>query len=391
MRVGREKDMAAPAIYERLRTTGYPWKRVNDRYKNGQPKVSPDSFLYALRYTLNGNRHFPSFKTVEDLMATLARVEVEIHAAKNGVELPNGKTKEQSDESEALHSAVDRYLDEVKANKEHRTWTAYGNSLRHFLASCRKAAVQQVRREDLLAFKTHCKNLEHKEGTIYNNFLNAMVFFKWANHPTGIKAEDWPKKPKSDPKEYSDEKLESMLKVADPEERLILKSFLFSAMREGELAHLTYGDIDFHDSLWQVRAKPQWGWKLKTEAAQRDVPVCAKVTEKILERMRAKAEKPTDLIFPNAKGEPDGHLLRIVKSVAKRAGLDPKEVYCHKFRSTQITRWLQAGCSPTDVVRWVGHVNLDTIMIYAAKIDLRNKHKRAKADAASEKFVDVGD
>jgi len=30
-------------------------------------------------------------------------------------------------------------------------------------------------------------------------------------------------------------------------------------------------------------------------------------------------------------------------------------------------------------------------MIYAAKVDLRNKSKRAKADAASEKFVDVGD
>ena len=104
-----------------------------------------------------------------------------------------------------------------------------------------------------------------------------------------------------------------------------------------------------------------------------------------------KGKKPPDLVFPNGNGEPDGHLLRIVKKVAKRAGLDTDEVYCHKFRSTQITRWLQEGCSPTDIVRWVGHENLDTIMIYAAKVDLRNKHKRAKADAASERFVEVGD
>ena len=291
MRVGREKDMAAPAIYERLRTTGYPWKRVNDRYKNGQPKVSANSFRYALRYTLKGDRLFPSFKTVEDLMVTLARVEVEIHAAKNGVELPNGKATKQVEKPEALSSVVNRYLDEVKANKSHRTWTAYGNSLRHFLASYHQATLQQVRREDLLAFKTYCNGLEHEDGTIYNNFLNAMVFFKWANHPTGVKAEDWPKKPKSDPQEFSDEELEAMLKVADAEERLILKSFLFSAMRQGELSHLTYGDIDFNDSLWRVRAKPQWDWKLKTEAAQRDIPVCAKLTEKILERMKQKGKK----------------------------------------------------------------------------------------------------
>jgi integrase len=389
--MGREKNMAAPAIYERLRTTGYPWKRANDRYKNGQPKVSPNSFEYALRYTLDGDRYFRTFKTVENLMATLAQVEVQIHAAKNGIQLVNPLSAKQRTNQESLVSAVQRYTDEVKANKSHRTWTAYHNSLRHFVASCRKPTVQQVVREDLLAFKTYCKSLEHEEGTIYNNFLNVMVFFKWANRPTGVKAEDWPKKPKSDPKEFSDEELEAMLKVADSEERLILKSFLFSAMREGELAHLTYGDIDFRDSLWRVRAKPQWDWTLKTQAAQRDIPVCAKQTKKILERMKEKGKKPTDLIFPNANGGPDGHLLRIVKAVAKRAGLDPEEVYCHKFRSTQITRWLQAGCSPTDVVRWVGHVNLDTIMIYAAKVDLRNKYKRAKADAASEKFVDVGD
>jgi hypothetical protein len=45
--------MATPAIYERVRSKGYPWKRVNDRYKNGQPKVSPDSFQYAMSRKLN--------------------------------------------------------------------------------------------------------------------------------------------------------------------------------------------------------------------------------------------------------------------------------------------------------------------------------------------------
>ncbi len=319
-------------------------------------------------------------------------MEVQIHAAKNGMELLNQTATRLNNTEETLTSATQRYNDEVKANKADSTWRAYRNSLRHFLASCRKATIQQVTREDLLAFKTYCKTIKKQaDGTIYNNFLNVMVFFKWANHPTGIKTDDWPKKPKPDPEEYTDEELEAMFRVADAEERLILKSFLFSAMREGELAHLTYGDVDFRDSLWRVRVKPQWRWKLKTEAAQREVPVNPKHTEKIQERMKAKGKKPPDLVFPNGNGEPDGHLLRIVKKVAKRAGLDTDEVYCHKFRSTQITRWLQEGCSPTDRVRWVGHENLDTIMIYAAKVDLRNKHKRAKADAASERFVEVGD
>ena len=96
---------------------------------------------------------------------------------------------------------MQRYNDEVKANKEHRTWCAYRNWLQHFLASCLKMVVQQVTREDLLAFKTYCKpSMGHADSTIYNNFLNVKVFLKWANHPMGIKSEDWPKKPKADQK-----------------------------------------------------------------------------------------------------------------------------------------------------------------------------------------------
>jgi hypothetical protein len=187
----RDRDMATPEIYERLRGKGYPWKRVKDRYKNGQPKVSPDSFQYALRYTLDGGRWFPTFKTVEDLTVALGRVQVQIHAAKHGIELLNQTAPKQRAKAETLTSVVQRYNDEVKANKEHRTWCAYRNSLRHFLASCLKMTVQQVTREDLLAFKTYCKSTKgHADSTIYNNFLNVKVFLKWANHPMGIKRGD---------------------------------------------------------------------------------------------------------------------------------------------------------------------------------------------------------
>ena len=119
-----DRDMAAPAIYERLRGKGYPWKRVNDCYKNGQPKVSPDSFQYALRYTLNGIRYFEPVKTVEDLMVALRRLEVQFLASKNGVELLNQTATKQSNKAETLTSVVQRYNDDVKANKEHRTWCA---------------------------------------------------------------------------------------------------------------------------------------------------------------------------------------------------------------------------------------------------------------------------
>jgi hypothetical protein len=62
----RDRDMAAPSIYERLRGKGYLWKRVNERYKNGQPKVSPDSFQYRI-----GRRWMLEERDIRSFMASV--------------------------------------------------------------------------------------------------------------------------------------------------------------------------------------------------------------------------------------------------------------------------------------------------------------------------------
>ncbi len=80
------------------------------------------------------------------------------------------------------------------------------------------------------------------ESTAFNNFANLMIFLRWAGIETGIKKNEWPERPERDPEEYSDEEITGMLKAADAEERLVLKSFLFSGFRSGEIAHLTGGE-----------------------------------------------------------------------------------------------------------------------------------------------------
>ena len=128
-----------------------------------------------------------------------------------------------------------------------------------------------MKRQDLLDLKLHLRNEKLSERSIYNNFLNVMVFLKWAGVNAGVKKNDWPAKPEREPEEYSDEELVALLNAADNNEnlkskhsrgvgklphwgseRLLLNSFLCSALRSGEMAHLTYGDIDFKHSVWTV-------------------------------------------------------------------------------------------------------------------------------------------
>jgi len=101
-----------------------------------------------------------------------------------------------------------------------------------------------------------------------------MIFLRWwhekaVSEALGVSDSDWPPKLEREPEAYTGEELEKLFAEADDEERLLLKCFLCSELRSGELEHLRYGDIDFLHSLWAVRHKTNH--KLKTENSQRDV------------------------------------------------------------------------------------------------------------------------
>jgi integrase len=178
------------------------------------------------------------------------------------------------------------------------------------------------------------------------------------------------------------------------DDRLLLKAFLNSGLRDGELQHLSYGDIDVKHSLWSVRPKDHnlktREHKLKTIESQRRVPVGEALTKKIMER-KEEGKTGEDLIFPNTtESHPDTHLIRITKRVAELAGLEGR-VDNHKFRATAITTWLRNGNAVPDVMEWVGHKSPDTILRYYAKVKLEQKEHRQKATQAFDRFSAVGD
>jgi integrase len=308
------------------------------------------------------------------------------------------------DQARLIHQ-VAVFLAETEANKSPATWSAYNRSLELFLESCKRLNIADVKREDLLHFKTYLKKQEFSGRTVYNNFLNVCIFLAWAKHPAeglGIKKGDWPVKEERDPEAYTEEEIDKMLKVASGtfrgnakkagekrDDRLLLKSFLYPGLRDGELQHLSYGDIDVRHSLWNVR--PKEVHNLKSKAARRRVPVSEDLTKKIMERREAEGKTSEDLIFPNTtEDDPDTHLLRITQRIAELAGIEGR-VDNHKFRATAITIWLRNGNAVPDVMNWVGHKSPTTILRYYAKVRLEQKEHRQKATQAFERYSAVGD
>ncbi|MGC1684131.1 MAG: site-specific integrase [Candidatus Acidiferrales bacterium] len=293
-----------------------------------------------------------------------------------------------------LAGAVEEFRNETEANKKHKTYLAYTRSTEYFLQFCRKATIETVDRKDMLNFKIFLKGKGLGKRSVHNNFLNAMIFLKWAKIEHGVLKRDWPPKPERDPEEYTDEEITKLLDTADDDERLLLSSFLCSGFRSGEVANFTYADINFATNIWRVEMKEEGEgaeWDAKTQTSYRYLTVPAWLNQKLEHRMKARHAKRTDLVFPASMGGVNSHLLRIVKRVAKRAGLMDIRVDDHKFRSTAITRWLREGNSPQDVMAWVGHKSLVTILRYAAKVRLEKPETQQKAHSPFAKFANVGD
>lgn len=401
-----------PSIYARQKNEKGKWRYVRVNIGPGRRPADLQGPFY-LRVSVDGkDRWEDAGETLDAAKQVIKTHEAEREAIANGVVV-------EKESANRLRTKIAAYNEEIKANKSHATALAYANTLRYFTQSCKRANVEDVSREDLLKFKTHLRNEKLSERSVYNNFLYLMIFLKWCNVKPGIKADDWPACPEREPEEYSEEEIKSLLGAAyssiDPkelysprhlpsqtDERLLLNSFLCTGARSGEIAHLTYGDIDFKSSVWTIQ--PKDGWKTKTEGSQRDVPVPEWVTKKIYKRMVEGQREKSDLIFPSREGNPDRKLLGVVKRVAVRAGLlkvvkreDGKRrlvgtrIDDHKFRSTAITRWLRDGVPPQDVMAWVGHESLDTILRYAAKINVRKAETVKKAARTFAQFASIGD
>jgi integrase len=322
-------------------------------------------------------------RTLSDAKIEATKAQHVLEAVAQGVDVVS-----TTENRERLTTKIEIYLAEIEANKAHTTWAAYNRSLELFQQSCRRLNVTEVSREDMLHFKTFLKKQKISDRSVYNHFLNTMIFIAWAKHQTGIKKNDWPAKPEREPEEYHTDEIETLLKAASNDERLLLNAFLNTGLRDGEMAHLTYGDIDARNSLWSV--KPKSGHNLKTKESQRVVPVGEWLTQKVMERKAAQEHKDSDLVFRAPRGGVDEHLLRHVKRVAKRAKVGGR-VDNHKFRSTAITIWLRDGRTVPEVMGFVGHTNPTTILRYSAKVNLAKRENRLLVTKAFDRFRAVGD
>ena len=327
---------------------------------NGQPERHSEG-AYYLEWREKGRRIRLSVgKDPQDAAARRLRKEAELNALNQGVTVvpENGDSGHRS-----VATAVARFLEETELTKKPKTLSAYTTALNYFTESCPKLYLQDIERADLLKF---CAFLRDKKKqaprSVYNKFENVMTFLK-ANGIRGLAGKnDWPRYTEEEPEMYEQTELDALFKACDAEERLWYEFFLMTGMREQEVMHTYWSDVNFAAATVRVSHKPDRGWTPKAYK-EREIPIPAKLAQS-LKAWKAKSDKTCSLVFPTAGCNPKLDFLDCLKAVAEHAELDEDNFWLHKFRATFATRCLWAGVDLRTVQQWLGHSDMESTMRY---------------------------
>ena len=157
---------------------------------------------------------------------------------------------------------------------------------------------------------------------------------------------------------YEEREIEKFFRACTVEEQAIFKTFYYTGLRDQELAHLHWADLNLAKGILSVRAKPEEGF-IPKGWEERKIPLHPELVT-ILRELPRRHEV---LVFPSFKGNPNGHLLRMLKDVVSGARV-PGRWYLHKFRKTFATRALEKGADIRTVQALLGHKNITTTARY---------------------------
>ena len=366
--VDRFKAELAASLQEAREKVKLLWYcRTDDgwRYLHDAPDVRkqyPNGRL-MIRERVHGKRIYTPVQDAQNPSA-------EIDKAMTRVMYPKRPETPVAD-PDSLAAAIADYIADRKAhNKLEAAENARVvlNEFRELLPTVK--TVRGIAKEHLTQFSAKLRETGLSARTVSNKYNRLRSFLKFAGHDVKLSKDDRPKYEKTLPTIYTKEDSQKLLAHADEYMRVVITMGLQLGLREQELQFAEWSDIDHEHRTFRVQSKPDLGFKVK-DSEQRDVPIPSSLLA-LLDKWQSK-RKGCTLILGIGKGHkrPNGHLLRWLQRIAKRAGV--KDATLHKMRRTYMTTLLRSGA-----------VDLRTAQAFAGHSDLASTMRYLKPASAAE-------
>ena len=392
---------------------------------NGKPEHHPEG-VYYLRYSAGGKRHWELVGSDATLVASRLNDRNYILAGGKLASEPEAEPEPIAGQV-PLADSVSEYLKETRDHKGYRTFLAYRCALQSFqrlegdktdrtykdekreqreVPVCingremptRTMPVERIQRKDIMSWMGELKEAKLDLRTISNRVTFLRTFMRHFKVMWPLERKDMPHPTPKPPVPYSSRELALLLEHATQDETDLVMFFLGSGAREQEVQFATWRDISFDEGLFFIteKADDELTWTPKDkEEGQIPLP------EELVERLKARRLRypHTRLIFATEDGKTNGHMLRIVKTLALRAGincgecLDRKGRSCaahpvcqrailHRFRKSFAFLHSESGINVRTIQSWLRHSSLDTTLGYLSASDNKSPVIRAKVNSA---------
>jgi integrase len=331
---------------------------------DGIPVEYPDG-RYELRtyhgrkpvYTRAGENSADALAERKTALALL-KVKADAPAAKVRIVEESGRVYLRRAADLFVQDAIDRQALEAAEINKHVT--------DEFIALTKLTFADEVTSQHVYDFHKALRKRGCGDRTVANKHARLKAFFKYAKMAY-TDLDILPPAPKYDDKLpiiYTPEETRAILDAADPYMRVVIELGLKCGLREQELMHLEWSDIEWGESVLRVKSKPLWDFKIK-DSEERDIGVPSELID-ILKSWRQ--EHPGRLVVGTNTDKPNGHLLRTLKRLAKRHGLncgickgcntelgECQQWTLHKLRRTYCTTLLRNGVDIKTVRLLMGH------------------------------------
>ena len=269
---------------------------------DGEQERHPEG-AYYIEWRDDGQRRRLSVGTdAAQAQAQRLRKEAELNAVANGVAV--APSDDGSDtRGRLLEKAIADFIEETSLTKKKKTLYAYTKATEYFAESCRKRHLTEIERIDMLKFAAFLRDeKELSPRTCRNVFGNVMTFLK-AQDVRGVANKgDWPRFVQEEPEIYEKDELATLYAACDVTERLWWDFFLMTGMREQEVMHTTWTDVNFTQGTVRVSWKAEYGWTPKAYK-ERTVPIPTKLQTELREAKK-KAKSDCPLLFPTSGCKP---------------------------------------------------------------------------------------
>jgi len=379
-------DGKAVTLMIRYKDAVGTWRRstaargANGRAKPGHAWVNGvaikvENPTYDLRHTVDRKTvYMPAGKRGAEADARRVKLENTKSIVAQAVGNPDVEVIEKTDRATLKDTAAAYIRDAEGRNAQEAAGKARLVTVEFMslMSRRKKFHVDQVVRDDFFFYHAALRARGCGDRTVSNGHERLASWLRFG----GNDRKNIPPTPRYEdklPTIYTSDQTRAMLAARNLYMHVCILLGLKCGLRDQELMHLEFRDLNWEARTLRVQAKGEWGF-LPKAWEQRDIPI----PDDLLEELRKwqKICEGQALVLGTKNRKPNTKLLRMLKRLVRGAGLncgrcdscrdlkECQEYTLHRFRRTYLTTLLRNGIDLRTVQAYAGHKDIASTMRY---------------------------